>query len=148
MPKRRGRNPHMHLGGAGLSQQADNPSAGGAANNRVIDHHHPLALDILSQYIQLDLHRVLTLTLGRLNKAAADVAVLDKSNTVRNAALLGIAQGGVQAAVRHADDNIRVYRVFLRQVRTGPHSGVLHRHALNHTVRPSKIDVLKHTNVA
>ena len=86
--------------------------------------------------------------MGRLNKAAADVAVLDKSNTVRNTALLGIAQGGVQAAVRHADDNIRVYRVLLRQVRTGPHSGVLHRHALNHTVRPSKIDVLKHTNVA
>ncbi len=116
----------MHLGSTGIPQQLDDAGRGGAAHDGVIHQHHALALDGAGDCVQLDAHAVLTLLLAALNEGAANVLILNEADAVGDAALLRVAQGGVQAGVRHADDHIGIHRVLLCQEAAGLLAGLVH----------------------
>ena len=113
--ERRSRDPEMDLLGARVPQQLDDAGGGGAADDGVIHQHHPLALDGAGHRVELDADAVLALFLAALDKGAANVFIFDEADAVGDAALLGVAEGGVQAGVRHADDHIGLHGVLLRQ---------------------------------
>ena len=145
--ERRCRHHEVYLGGTGVPQQLDDAGRGGAAHDGVIHQHHPLALDGAGHDVQLDAHAVLALLLAALNEGSADVLILNEADAVGDAALLGVAQGGVQAGVRHADDHIGIHRVFLCQEPAGLLAGLVHRAALDDAVRAGKVDELEHAHL-
>ena len=103
--ERRCRHHEVYLGGTGVPQQLDDAGRGGAAHDGVIHQHDPLALDGAGHDVQLDADAVLALLLAALDKGAADVLIFNKADAVGNAALLRVAEGGVEAGVRHTDDH-------------------------------------------
>ena len=90
-------------------------AAGGAAHDGIVHEHHALALHRGRHGIELDAHEVLAIRLRRLNERAADILVFDKAQTIGNAALARVANGRVNARIRHADDHIRLYGMLQRQ---------------------------------
>ena len=142
--KGRGADAVMHFLGACFAQQADGASAGGAAHDGVIDQDNALVLDGGGDGVQLDAHAALALGLGGLDKGTSDILVLDKAHAVGDAALLGVAQRGVQTGVRRADDDIRFHGMLLRQKTSGLQAGFVYAGAFDHAVGAGKVDVLKH----
>ena len=144
----RGRDAHMDFLRSGFPQEADDALAGGAADDGVVNENHPLVPDGLRDDVQLDADGGFPHVLAGGNEAAADVFVLQEAHAVGNAAFLGVAQGGVDAGVRHADDHVRFHRVFLCEEVAGAEPGLMNRHALDDGVGPGKIDILKHAQGA
>src|SRR5262245_58296370 len=56
----RRRDAHVHRLGAGAADHLDDLAAGGAAHDRVVHHHHALALQHLAHGVQLHLHAEVT----------------------------------------------------------------------------------------
>ena len=90
--------------------------------------------------------RALALGLAALNEGAADIFVLDKAYAVGDAALLGITQGGVQAGIRRADDDVGLDGMLLRQETAGLQAGLMDAGALDDGIRAGKVDVLEHAH--
>ena len=89
----------MHLGGAGVAQQFHERAGGGATHQRIVDHHHPLAGEILRQRIELQCHAAIAQVLRGLDERAADVTVLDEAVVVRDTARPAVPDGSGDAAV-------------------------------------------------
>ena len=83
---RRAGDAHVHLGGAGVADQLDERPGGRAAHERVVDHHDPLAGEVLGEGVELQRHAAVADLLRRLDERAADVAVLDQPVVERDAA--------------------------------------------------------------
>ena len=139
----RGRHAEVDLRCTGVPQQLDDAGRGGAAHDGVIHQHDPLALDGAGYDVQLDAHTVLALLLAALDEGAANVFVLDEADAVGDAALLGVAEGGVEAGVRHTDDHIGLHGVLLRQEAACLLAGLVDRAALDDAVRAGEVDVLE-----
>ena len=144
--ERRGADAVVYLGGASLAQQADGAGTGGAAHDGVIHQHDALALDRGGDGVQLDADAALALGLAALNEGAADIFVLDKAYAVGDAALLGVTQGGVQAGIRRADDDVGLDGMLLRQETAGLQAGLMDAGALDDGIRAGKVDVLEHAH--
>ena len=71
----------------------------------------PLAPDHLAQRVELEPDAELADRLARLDEGAADVGVLDQALAVRDAGLLGVADRGRGAGLRHRDDQVGLDRV-------------------------------------
>ena len=121
---------------------------GGAAHDGVVDEHHALALHGGSDGVELDAHAVLPLLLGGLDEGAADVLVFDEADAVGNAALAGVADGGVDAAVGHADDHVGLHGMVQRQERARAQARHVHAAAVHHAVGAGEVDELKNAQGA
>ena len=84
--------------------------------------------------------------MGGLDEGTADVAVLNEAQAVGDARFLGVAHGGVQAGVGHADDDIGLHRMLLCQESAGPLAGLVDADALDFAVRPGEVDIFEHAD--
>ena len=107
---RRARDLQMDLGGSGVAHELHERPGGRAAHQRVVDHHHPLAFEVLAQGVELQRHAALADVLRRLDERAPDVAVLDQPVVEADAALGRVADGGGDRAVGHRDHDVGVGR--------------------------------------
>jgi hypothetical protein len=73
--RRRG-DAHVHFGGATRAQQLHQRPGRVAAHDRIVHQHDPLPLQILRQWIVLELHAHAPQLVVGLNESAADVAIL------------------------------------------------------------------------
>ena len=67
---------------------------------------------------------------------------------VGDAGLAGVADGGVQAAVGHADDDVRLDGMLQSQEGSGPQTGLVDTGAVHHRVGPGEVDKLKDAQAA
>ena len=84
----------MHLDRARLEQELHELARGRPADDRVVDDHHPPAVECRAQRVELELDAALAEALVGLDERPADVAVLDEPLAVRDAAPLGISDRG------------------------------------------------------
>ena len=101
----------VHLGRARLAQHGHDRPLRVAADDRVVDDDDPLARDDVPERVQLQPDAALPDRLARLDEGPADIGVLDQSLPVRDAAGLGVADGGRGAGLRHRDDQVGLRRV-------------------------------------
>ena len=83
-------------------------AGGGAAHQRVVDHHDPLAGEVLGERVELQRDAALAEVLRRLDERAADVAVLDQPVVVRDAARPAVADRRGDRRVGDGDDDVGV----------------------------------------
>ena len=140
---RRARDPHVHLGGAGVADQLDQRPGRRAAHQRVVDHHDPLAGQVLGERVELEGHAAVADLLRRLDERAADVAVLDQPVVERHAAGPGVADGGGDRGVGHGDDDVGVDGRLGGQLGAEPLAHVVHVAAVPHRVGPGEVDELE-----
>ena len=133
----------MHFLGTCVPQQPNNLSAGGAADDGVVDEHHPLALHRLRDGVELDAHLVDALILTGGDEGAADVLVLDEAHAVGDTGFLGVTQRCVQPGVGHAHHHVGVHRVLLGQNGTGTEPGGVDGDLVDDGVGTGEIDVFK-----
>ena len=133
----------MDFRGARLAQKLYDSGACRAAHNRIVDHDDALAAHGIRNRIELDAHLILTALLTGRDKGAADIFVLDKADSIRNAGRSRIAERRVQAGIGHADDDIRIHRMLCRQKLAGAHARRMDRVAVDHGIGTGKIDVFK-----
>lgn len=88
---------------------------GRAADDGIVHHHHPLAANLAFHGAELDLDLIYPVILPGGDEGPADIFVFDQADAVGNPRFPGIAHGGVQTGIRHADDNVRVHRMGLRE---------------------------------
>ena len=122
----------MYLRGPGLPEQGDNLLGGGAPDDGIVHHYHPLARHTAGQRPQLDAHRLFPALLAGGDEGAANVAVFHQAHPVGDAGLLSKAHGGVQSGVGHADDHVRLHGELPGQQPPGVAPGQVHRLAAQH----------------
>ena len=134
---------HVHLGGAGVAQQLHQRAGGGAADERVVDHHHSLAGQVLGERVELQRDAALAEVLRGLDERAADVAVLDEAVVVRDAALAAVADGCGDGAVGHGDDDVGVDARLDGQLLAQALAHVVHVAAGPHAVGAAEVHELE-----
>ena len=139
---------HVDLFCPRLPQQIDDLAGGGAPDDGIVHHHDPSALHAALQGPQLDAHRLLPALLAGGDKGAADVTVFYQAYPVGNTGLLGVAHGGVQTGIRHADDHVGLHRVLLRQKAPRQAAGIMHGLTAEDRIRPGEVDIFKYAHVA
>src|SRR5580765_3372341 len=140
---RRGGDPDVHLGGAGLTEHPDERALGVAADDRVVDHDEPLAADDLAQRVELEPDTELADGLRGLDEGAADVGVLDEALAVGDAGLLGVADGGRRARLGRRDDQVRVDGVLAGEDPAHLDPGLVDHPVVDRGVGAGEVDVLE-----
>ena len=140
---RRARDPHVHLGRPGVADQLDQRPGGRAAHERVVDHHDPLAGQVLGEGVELQRHAAVADLLRRLDERAPDVAVLDQPVVERHAAGPGVPDGGGDRGVGHRDHDVGVGRRLAGQLGAEPLADVVHVAAVPHRVGAGEVDELE-----
>src|SRR5258708_20801002 len=133
----------MHFRGSGITHHADDLSAGGAADDGIVDENHALALEQVPHRIEFQAHAEIAHALLRLDECASNVVIADQSKAKRDPALVGIANGGGNARIRHGHDEISIYRSLARELAAQRFAAFLHGTAKDHAVRTRKIYVLE-----
>ncbi len=87
----------MHFFGSGVAQQLYNPGAGSAAHDGIINQHHAFILHCFANHIQFDFYGGFSQLLAGSDKAASDVFVFQKTDTVRKPAFLRKTNGRINA---------------------------------------------------
>ena len=134
----------MHLGGTGIAQGRHQLAAGGAAHDRVVDHHHPLTGQHIRQGVELDADARLPHRLGGLDEGATHIAVLDQAIAEGDAAPLGIADRRRDAGIGHTDHNVGRDGGLAGQYLADAHPVAVQGLAEEATVRASEVDHLEH----
>ncbi len=135
----------MHFARAGLPHHADNLAAGGAAHDRIVHQHDALALQQVAHRVELELDSEIANGLRRLDKRAPHVMVADQRLAERQAALIGIADGGGHAGIRHGDYEIGIGGTLARQQAAQILARFFHRAAEHHGIGACEIDVFEDT---
>ena len=133
----------MNLLGAGVAQHLDELHHGGAAHDGVVDDDQALALDVVTQRVELHAHAHGTQLLRRLDKRTTHVAVLDKALAKGNTALVRIALRGRQAGVGHADDQVGLDGLLMCQLTTHVITASVDALAVHDGIGASEVDLLK-----
>ena len=141
---RRRADAHVHLCGARLAQHLHHLGRRGAAHDGVVHHHQPLAGDHLLHGVELQVDTLVAQALVGLDESAAHIAVLDQPLAVGDAGLMGVADGGRDGGVRHADHHIGLDRGLTGQLPAHPHTCRVEELTPEHAVRPREVDVLEH----
>src|SRR5882724_7286326 len=141
---RRRRDPHVDLAGARVAEHAHDLAAGGPAHDRVVDHHHALALQHLGHRVQLHLHAEVPDALLGLDEGAADVMVADQAHLVRRARLLGVPEGRARPRVRHGDHDVGRDGMLARELVAERLAYGVDVAAPQRGVRAREVDVLEH----
>ena len=140
---RRRRDAEVDRRGAAPPQQVDDLRHRVAADDAVVDDHHPLVLHRSSQWVELEPDSGLTRVLVGLDKGAADVAVLHQPLAQGQAHLLGVADGRRHSGIRDPDDQVRLRRVLFGQLAAHRHPRLEGRLTVEHAVRPGEVDLLE-----
>ena len=133
----------MDLGRAGLAQHADDRPLRGAAHDGVVHHDEALARDVLGEGVQLAPDRVGPLLLARCDEGAPDVAVLDQSLPVGDAAGAGEALRRRDARLGHPHHHVGLGRRLLRQQLARAAPDVMDLPAVEPAVRPRDVGELE-----
>ena len=133
----------MDLLRPGLAQEVDYAGYRRAADYRVVDEYHALIAHGGGDDVELYPHGVLAAGLPGLDEGAADVLVLDEADAVGDAALLRVAEGGVEAGVGDADDDVRLHGVLEREEGARPLARRVDAAAVNHGVGAREVDELE-----
>jgi len=137
------RDAHVHFGGAGVAQQLHQRPGSGAADQRIVDHHHSLAGEVLRECVELECHAALAEVLGGLDERSADVAVLDEAVVVLDACRSAVPDGRRDGAVGHGDHDIGVDAGLDGQLLTQSLADVVHVAAGPHAVGATEVDELE-----
>ena len=133
----------MNLLGAGIAQHLDELHHGGAAYDGVVDHDQALALDVVTQRVELHAHAHGAQLLRGLDKRTAHIAILDEALAKGNAALVRIALRGRQTGVGHADDQVGLDGLLVCQLATHVVTAGVDALAVHDGVGAGKVDLLK-----
>ena len=142
--KRRRRDAHVHLRCSRIPKQHYGAAACRAAHNGVVHKHYALALHNGADGVQFDFHLVFAQLLRGRNEGAANIFVLDEANVIRDSGLPGKAKRSIKPRIRRADDDVRLHGVLERQKRAGALTRNVNGAAVQHGIRPGKIDEFKH----
>ena len=133
----------MNLLGAGVAQHLDELHHGGAAHDGVVDDDQALALDVVTQRVELHTHAHGTQLLRRLDKRTAHIAVLDEALAKGNAALVRISLRRRQTGVGYADDQVGLDGLLMCQLTTHVITAGVDALAVHDGVGASKVNLLK-----
>ena len=89
----------------------DDARRGRAAHDRVVDHDHALAVQVLDDRIELQMHAARAHLLIGADERAADVAVLDQPLDVRQTALGRVADAAGHRRVGNRHHDVGVDRM-------------------------------------
>ena len=140
---RRAGHPDMDLAGAGIPQHLHEGARGRAPHDRIVDHDHALAGEVVGERVELHPDFRLAKLLGGLDERAPDIAVLGESLGVRDARFLGESDGVRGARVGYGDDDVGVDRRLASQLPTEALTGAVHQLALIDRVGPGEVDLLE-----
>ncbi len=140
---RRRTDTQVYLAGAGVADQLHHAPGRRAADNRVVDHHHALALEHVAYGIELELYPCLAEALVRLDERSTDIAVLHQAFGERDARFTRIADGGGSGRVGHADNDVRVDRILARELGAHFHPQWIHAAIADDAIRTSEVDVFE-----
>ena len=133
----------MNFGGAGFAEQSNDVRRRSATDDAVVDDNQFLSANYLGQGVELLAHSQVTQVLLGFDEGPADVAVLDQSVAVRDARLVGVADGGGDGGVRDSDDEVCFHRVFPGQLGAHVLSDGVNQGVVHHTVRAGEVDQLE-----
>ena len=121
----------MDFGSSCVSQHADDPVAGRAADDGVVDHNDSLSFHRRAQRVQFHLDCGFSAVLGWFDEGSSHIAVLHESLSEGDPALHAESQGSHIAGLRNADDQICVYRAVLCQISSGKDPGIVHGYLID-----------------
>ena len=133
----------MDLGGAGLAEHADEGPLGRAAHDRVVDHHQPLADDVLPDGVELHAHALGPLVLVGGDERAADVAVLDQAVPERDAGAASVPLRRGDPGLGHGHDHVGFDGGLLGQLLAHALAGGVHRLTVEPAVGAGEVDELE-----
>ena len=140
---RRAGHPDMDLAGAGIPQHLHEGARGRAPHDRIVDHDHALASEVVGERVELHPDFRLAKLLGGLDERAPDIAVLGESLGVRDARFLGESDGVRGARVGHGNDDVGVDRRLASQLPTEALTGAVHQLPFIDRVGPGEVDLLE-----
>ena len=140
---RRGADPDVDLGRAGLAQQLDDPLGRRPAHDRIVDDDQALAVDHLAQRVELDRHAAMAQPGRRLDERPPGVAVAVHPLAVREPGCLGEAGRRRGAGVGDGHHQVGVDRVLHRQLHPHLATGLVQVAALHVRVGAGEVDELE-----
>ena len=140
---RRRADPDVDFGRAGLAQELDDALRGRAADDRVVDHDQPLAVDDLAQRIELDRHAPVAQPGRRLDERAPGVPVAVHPLAVRQAGLLGEPGRRGRPGIRDGHHEVGVDRVLEGQLHAHLATGLVQVATLHVRIGPGEVDQLE-----
>ena len=145
--KRRRRDTDVHLFSACFAEKPHDTGTSSAADYRIVYHYDTLALNALTDCVQLYLYSVLALILVGLNEASSDVFILDEADTVGYAAGICIAQSRVKSRIGNSDDDISIYGTVLCKELPCFQPCVMNGNAFDDRIGTRKVDVLENADM-
>ena len=142
-PDRRAAHAHVDLRGAGAADQPHQLPQRGAADDRVLDDDHPLALEDPGHRVELQVDLQVPLGLAGIDERAADVVAPDEADLEPDVRRLGVPQRRRVGRVGHADDDVGPGRMLLGQLAAERAADLVGHRAEDAAVRPRDVDVLE-----
>ena len=137
------RGEEMHFRRARVAKLLDDGDGGRTADDAVVHEDDALALHFGSDDVELDAHPVFPHLLIGGDERPADVLVLQKADAVRDARSLRIAHGGVETGIGHADNDVRLDGIFLREEPARLQTCVVHIAAVDLRIGAGGVEVLE-----
>ena len=135
----------MHFRGAGIAHHRHDLARRGAAHDRIIDKHDPLALDRRRIGVVLQLHRIGAAFLRRLDKGPADIMVADDPEVEGNPRFFRIAKRRRYAGIGNRDDQVGIDVGLACQLAANGLAGVIDAASLDDRIRAREIDIFEDT---
>ena len=133
----------MHLGCAGFTQHPHECPLSVTANDGVVHDDEPLALDDLTERVELEADAELADGLVRRDEGAPHIGVLDQALPIGDARLLRVADGRGGPGLGRRNDQVGLDGVLASQGAAHLHPGLVHDPAVDGGVRAGEIDVLE-----
>ena len=140
---RRAGDAEVDLARPGVAHHLDDLKAGGAAHDRIVDQHDPLARDDRAVGVVLALDPGVARAVRRLDEGPPDIVRADDAELKWYARLLGKADCGGHPAIGYRHDQIGVDRRFAGQFDPDPLAHLVDRPAAHHRIGAAEIDVLE-----
>ena len=98
----------MNFFRTGFSEQIHDTAASGSANDRIINQNHTLAFYAGADGAELDTDLIHSLVLSGRDECAANVFILDQTDSIRDPRGLTEPQRSIQTGVRCTDHNVSI----------------------------------------
>src|SRR5688572_28235844 len=135
---------HVDLARARGSDQCDEATRGGSANNGIVDHDDALSIQHFTNRVVLHADLRIATGLRRLNEGPPDVVVTDERKLEGKLGFLRISDGSGVGGVGHGEHEIRSGRwPFAGELTSELTSSPIDRSAPDMAVRTREVDVLE-----